>query len=338
MKTLIPLIALLAASPAAAAQARVTAGSPQEAAEDRLLEIYDIADLVDADEDQLVRMKRELGEDLTPAALEEMAAAWREERIGFYEQAARTFMRPALDPQLDSLLASDRGLMVLNGTREHHAWLAGFLELQRSPMNMARIDFTIVSGPAERLDDLGLEGSSSIIEESLERERLMEACQEADSVDVLSAPSVVVVSSQRATISILNQVAYVKEWKLVVVQPGGIEIADPIIDVVQDGLMIDCSYLEVEPGVHAVEVDFKSSSLERPIESEKIRIGAGGAHEVEVGRPVVTSISLETKLILGQGATAVLRSASGKDDVDIAILIQLAAIDLEDREEMPAGG
>ena len=81
---------------------------------------------------------------------------------------------------------------------------------------------------------------------------------------VVNAPRLTIFNNQRANLTLVNQIGYVKDYDVEVAQTAF--IADPLIDVVQDGLTLD-----VRPTVShdrkyvTMEVQPTLASLLRPI-------------------------------------------------------------------------
>ena len=73
--------------------------------------------------------------------------------------------------------------------------------------------------------------------DDLEVTALLRAVEKSYNSTVVSAPRLTIYNNQRANLTLVNQVSYVKDYDVEVAQTAF--IADPLIDVVQDGLTLD---------------------------------------------------------------------------------------------------
>ena len=68
-------------------------------------------------------------------------------------------------------------------------------------------------------------------------EAILRAVQKYERVNTVTAPKLVVTNTQRANITVINHVAYVKDFDVEIAQAA--VIADPIVDVVKEGVILD---------------------------------------------------------------------------------------------------
>ena len=94
---------------------------------------------------------------------------------------------------------------------------------------------------------------------------LLRAVNESKNASVISAPRILVEDGQTANVSVLDQVSYVKEFEIQVAEDGS-KIADPVVAVIQDGLVIDLRG-HVAPGGKEIGLEFTGTwaALKRPI-------------------------------------------------------------------------
>lgn len=108
------------------------------------------------------------------------------------------------------------------------------------------------------------------------------AAQRQKDCEIIAAPKLSVYNGQRANASIVNQTSYIKDFEVEVVK--GAAIADPIIDVVQDGMVVDFSSM-MHPDGKTISVDARVSiaSLKRPIEEfETTLSGLGSSVTIQI--------------------------------------------------------
>jgi hypothetical protein len=128
------------------------------------------------------------------------------------------------------------------------------------------------------------------------------ALGELDEVDRLDVPSVTVRPLAPAHVTTTNQTAYVRDFE-VEVREGAV-IADPIVDVVQDGVSIQTSAVPLDGGRIGLSVEVEVADLQRPIPTFETTIGAGGA-PVTIQLPQVLSRKVEAAVQLPARHTVV---------------------------------
>ncbi|MDF1702754.1 MAG: hypothetical protein P1V36_16520, partial [Planctomycetota bacterium] len=140
-------------------------------------------------------------------------------------------------------------------------------------------------------------------------EVILRAVEKSERIQEITAPRITVYNTQRANISMLNQVSYVQDYEVEIAQASN--IANPVIQTIQDGIVLD-----VRPVVSAdrrfVQLELRPTVavLQRPIPTFATSLSAGpvGATapviiqlpELEVSR-VRTTVSMpdEGTLLLG---------------------------------------
>jgi type II secretory pathway component GspD/PulD (secretin) len=102
----------------------------------------------------------------------------------------------------------------------------------------ARTENILDSALGTLLDSVG--GASvqfSILNNDLKLGGILRAVEKNLDATLVNAPRLTIYNRQRANLSIVNQVSYVKDYDVEVAQTAF--IADPLVDVVQDGLTLD---------------------------------------------------------------------------------------------------
>jgi Flp pilus assembly secretin CpaC len=137
----------------------------------------------------------------------------------------------------------------------------------------------------------------------LEMELILRAVSKSERVQLVTAPRVLVFNTARANLTVLNQVAYVRDYDIEIAQ--GASIADPLIDVVQDGVILD-----VKPVVSAdrrfitLEVRPTVAELRRPI--AELATGLGSQTAVTIQLPELEISRVRTTLPIPDGGTVLL--------------------------------
>jgi hypothetical protein len=237
-------------------------------------------------------------------------------------ECARRYMQPAFEPDQEQMSAPGEGTLLANLRPEQHKWLQNFLDVQRRASGLVEISFEVFQGPRGVFRDLGLSTSSTVLEDPALVTAFRTKTDE-HKVDRISAPRIATENGYKAELSVLDQVAYIEDWKLRIVEPGPQEIAEPTINVVQDGFTASVRATALGEQTYGLDLSFISSKLERPMQTRKIRLSTTNDHLVEIGIPVVAKISFESSLVLADGAAVVFTAASPEPEKDLAILVTM---------------
>ncbi|MCB9934890.1 MAG: hypothetical protein H6840_04275 [Planctomycetes bacterium] len=192
---------------------------------------------------------------------------------------------------------------------------------------------------------------------------ILRAVRKRERATLLTAPRITVHNTQRAHVSILNEVAYIRDFDTNTAT--GVAVADPVVDVIRDGIVLD-----VRPTISAdrryvtLELRPTLATLLRPIPTFTTSLGVGTP--VAIQTPQLTLQRIRTTITLPDGGSFViggLRQMSetqvdsgipiisdlpligalftrkGKSVVrqDIIIVVSARIIDLEEEEDYQYG-
>ena len=144
-------------------------------------------------------------------------------------------------------------------------------------------------------------------------ELILRAVSKSERVELVSQPRILVSNTGRANLSVLNQVVYVKDFDVEIAQAAS--IADPIIDVVQDGVILD-----VRPVVSAdrrfitLELRPTIATLKRPIAEAVTTLGS--QNSVTIQLPEVKIQRVRTSIPMPDGSTVLLGGLKTSDKKD----------------------
>lgn len=148
----------------------------------------------------------------------------------------------------------------------------------------------------------------------LQLQLILRAVQKSERIELVSAPRILVSNSGRANLSVLNQVTYVKDFDVEIAQAAS--IADPIVDVVQDGVILD-----VRPVVSAdrrfitLELRPTIATLRRPIREAITTLGSQNAVTIQL--PELDIQKVRTSIPMPDGATVLLGGLKISEKRDI---------------------
>lgn len=137
----------------------------------------------------------------------------------------------------------------------------------------------------------------------LQLEMVLRAVQKKERVELVTSPHVLVANTARSNLTVTNQLAYVQDFNIEIAQ--GASIADPIIQTIQDGVVLD-----VRPVVSAdrrfvtIEMRPTVAELKRPI--KEINTGLASASSVTIQLPELEISRLRTTVPIPDGGTIML--------------------------------
>jgi hypothetical protein len=342
MWTLLPLLIVATAGqePATVTQD----SSPQRPAQGLTLALYEVRDLAlgtgpDFEAPQLgitspAQQPRPPSRRLDPGALpagfeqvvevepspEELARGSR-----ILEQLVRTYIAPPLSGPGEEVRSTPGATLVVNARPEQQEWVERFLGDLRGFDGMIELQARLYTTPRGLMREWGI-APSATLPTSEELAELSGRLQADERVEVVTAPRVLQFPCQRTNMAIVSQVAYVKGAQLHIVEPGGREIADPEIAVVQEGVVVDARATPLPGERFGLQLELSRCELERPIPTRKIRISASSDQEVEIGEPEVKTTSFAATVMLPEGASAVLVTADSDQEKDLAVVVTLRRV------------
>ena len=132
---------------------------------------------------------------------------------------------------------------------------------------------------------------------------VLRAVEKSERREVLTESTLTVSNTQRATLTVANQVSYVGDFDVEIAQAAA--IADPIVRVARDGV-----YLDVRPVVSAdrrftyVDVRPTVATLVRPIPSFQTSLGTGSPVTMQL--PELELQKISTSVMIPDGGTLLL--------------------------------
>jgi general secretion pathway protein D len=144
---------------------------------------------------------------------------------------------------------------------------------------------------------------------------ILHAVRKTRRATLLTAPRLTAFNTQRANVTVQNQIAYIRDFEVEVAQSAA--IADPIVGVVQDGVILDVTptvsndrkwiTLELRPTV---------ATLVRPIPTIMTNLGQAASTQVNIQLPELRLQGAETTVRVPDGGTVVIGGLKRIRDVD----------------------
>ncbi|MEM7263309.1 MAG: hypothetical protein AAF488_15075, partial [Planctomycetota bacterium] len=135
-------------------------------------------------------------------------------------------------------------------------------------------------------------------------EEQLAALQRDPRVSTISAPRLAVFDGQRGNVQIMNQRAYVADYDVYTVDEES--VADPVIQVLNEGLVIDVRPT-LQNGLAKLDIDAATSEL---LEMRPTQVELSSEETVEIERPLVDTQKIESELVVTPGEWSFLRFGS----------------------------
>src|SRR5262245_44210280 len=175
-----------------------------------------------------------------------------------------------------------------------------------------------VIGKTENIFDQNLSGSNPLTNSGgltlqwislgdRSSEIILRATEKSERAELVTAPRLLVHSAERATLSVTNQFAYVSGYGVEIAQAAS--IADPQIDVIQDGAILD-----VRPVVSAdrkfVKLELRPTLATLLLPIEQRVVGVGNGTPVTIQFPKLAIRKVRTTVNIPDGGTLLLGGQS----------------------------
>lgn len=239
-----------------------------------------------------------------------------------YAALASRFCEPAIDPAEERIQPENQGYLIAYLQPAQHEWLEKFLSLQRAPaVNwIAEATVQLYSVPAGVLRQMKLEGSATLLADT-QSILSMGAALVAQGAELVVAPKLSFFPNQRSDLSVLDEVAYVKSYELRIIEPGSVEIADPIVEVIKEGQVVSLRAIQVADSLYGLEIESVISEIERPIPTKKMRLSPVHPTEVEIGMPQVRTATVNATVRLANDAGVLLIASGLAQNRDLALVL-----------------
>jgi hypothetical protein len=134
-------------------------------------------------------------------------------------------------------------------------------------------------------------------------------------LQVVSAPRLTVYENQQGTIAVTNEIAYVSGFEVVGAFNG--RLADPIIDIITEGLILGLQAKTVDEKQMRLSVDLTLAEVVRPIASQHINVlGA----PVTIQTPVIYSQRLKGEGQVSEDRVLVLTGMVDQENVYVILI------------------
>jgi hypothetical protein len=181
--------------------------------------------------------ERDIAADVAKYEAELRARRHREAGLEEVVRMWRAFARPAFEGA-DRIEIVGAGQLAVHATAAHHQWLGELLRDQRAAGDGASlmIECTLLSAPKDAFTKAGL--APAVTYATADELAAMRARLNGAEFEVVSAPKLTTRDVQRATFSVLSSRSFIREYRLHYVGATRQAIADPVIDVAEEGIVM----------------------------------------------------------------------------------------------------
>ncbi|TDJ68655.1 MAG: hypothetical protein E2O39_12850 [Planctomycetota bacterium] len=236
----------------------------------------------------------------------------------------REMISPPLQEDIQRVDHLDRGSLALVGTRVQHEWLAQFLEAASGFNGLIDVQASIYVLEEGGLAELSQVRSGEVLSPA-QVTALVGELELAD-VTAVTSPRVTTFPFQEAQLSIIEQVAYIKDYELKILPEQSVEIADPVIDVVNTGVIMQVRGVPLANHKLGIFASLEYSVLERPIRTIEMTLGAMG-HQVTIQLPHVTRVMLEGRFEVLPDETLLLATVDPAGGNEVLALLRVTRVE-----------
>lgn len=272
------------------------------------------------------------GEPAEPRADTAAAAAAAGETAQRLAEVLRQHVEPPLGVGDDLAVLGGRWLTLLGSARQIHSLerLLAHTEQQRDALVTATVRLARVPDATfqrqVRLELVPRQDEPKTFEAVLSPAaagRLERLLRSAEGAEIVAAPRLTVHPLQRASLSLLEPISYVRDFTLE--RHGDRVIADPVVGVVEDGVRAELCAVPLADGTIAVHCDVVSQQVQQPIPSFETDLGVSAPVTIQL--PRTTGVRFRQAAVLASGQVVVLAS----QQVDGDWLLALVEASLEPR-------
>lgn len=322
------VLALLASTTGVEAARQEVASIGEAQIEDTALQLvmYDVEDVLDAISPRGLTLNEEYkGEAAERLRAEETAR--RASVMSSLESAIQRHLLPAWDRNRNVSQSVGDKVLAVAAVGPQHEWIAAFLaNLRERGVAQVLVTMMLCEVPRGTLKALEIESPIARLENDAAFEGTLKKIQLAPGCSLISSPKLLCNEFQRGSIGIADQIAYVKEWEVKLIEPQKQLLADPIVDTIQEGYELQTESVPLPGNRYGLHLRFERSSIARPIPTKKITIATDPVGEVEISLPEVTRVSLETSLLFDEGSSAIFATPANDEVHDLLVIVTLKKV------------
>lgn len=305
--------------------------APFEAHSDAVLEFYEVGDIsgfAAADIRHAQLLQSDVGYD---------DEAWRKqievlegERQRAINAAAdlATMISAYITPSFDEFPGQVRSMagssLVAHCTPAQQLWVQAFLQKQRADRGVITVKAQVLSVEPGTFAKLGYSSKTTITMLETEQQEALLAELEDAGVQWLTAPALSTLPRQRGELKIVNEQSFIVDWLLHVVQPGDRKIADPIIETVQEGLVVSMQAVPLPEGTYGLALFLEHTEIEQPVETMELVLDEE-LDPLEMTLLTRHLFTVDTTVVMPSGSQALFVASGTRKRHEVAVLLSLSA-------------
>lgn len=127
---------------------------------------------------------------------------------------------------------------------------------------------------------------------------------------------------QDGALSSSSQISYVSGWEFHTIEPGGHQIADPVVEVLEEGLHLKCRMWQADEDSYAVKLGIDFSEVQHPIVTrEAPDVPILTDLPLLISQPELRTTGVEADVRVKDGTGLQLLAESPGSNQDIVILV-----------------
>ncbi|MCR4315555.1 MAG: hypothetical protein NUW37_04300 [Planctomycetes bacterium] len=192
------------------------------------------------------------------------------------------------------------GLVLIAADPENHDKFTGFFRnASESDDSMVEVQMWFLDVTERGLDDFGIPLSRKQVDyvtlSEDEFQRILDAENSGNESIFLSSPRLVAFPYQLASVSCVNQIAYISDYEI---ESG---IADPVVDTVNDGIIAEFRGIELSGGEIFAQVGVVLSEVRKPLANFTVDLGLENSAPVTIQIPEVSTTKICEHFKMGTG-------------------------------------
>ncbi|MFT5287923.1 MAG: hypothetical protein ACI8TQ_004111 [Planctomycetota bacterium] len=276
------------------------------------MRIYDLGSITG--HEQLVQLASEFGPSSDRLYLDRSFTQFEElERVRananqltkYLLTTIRELIAPPLAPNSQAFEHVDRGRFALLADAEQHRWLESFVLAAEEFTGLIKVELKIYSYVPDRLPGLNDLQSGSVVTDATAEELINRLI--AAECEAISSPKIISNPYQESNLSLINKVAYVKDYEIKVLPGLENEVLDPVIETLRSGLALKIRGVPLPDHQLHIFVNLDISKLTLPIPSVEVVIG-DARQKVWIQLPEVERSLVQGHYTVTPGETILLKN------------------------------
>lgn len=233
----------------------------------------------------------------------------------------RSHAEPPLNDASSLRIQSD-GVLLLRGSPENAAWIERFLDIQRTEAPWMVAEAGVFAVPSSVASGFNVPlGSHLVSTKALEELKVHLFAQKG--IEQVYLPRVIAMPRQSSSFRSVDEIKYIKDYELVVVQPGNKQVTVPIIGSLNEGMSMDLHATPLGTNTHALAFTVEHAAILRPIGVLSTTLGGHLPEAMEITLPETRIIRFKSSLTVGLDEGLLHRTGVKDSGLDYFVILRL---------------